>query len=122
MPQERDHDASDRDVGDRGVSDRQLIDRFVATQDQDALSEIVRRYLGFVHSAARRQVRDPHLASDITQAVFIVLVRKAGTLRRDTVLPAWLFSVTRHAVANARRIRNRQQANLSRMSDMTREN
>ncbi|CAN5590684.1 hypothetical protein BH09PLA1_BH09PLA1_29810 [soil metagenome] len=102
-------------------SDQQLLDRFTSRQDQAALAEIVRRYIGLVNAAARRQVRDPHLAADITQAVFIVLVRKAPSLRVDTNLPAWLFTVTRHAVANARRVQARQRIHETHMATITRE-
>ncbi|MBC8107102.1 MAG: sigma-70 family RNA polymerase sigma factor [Anaerolineae bacterium] len=101
-------------------SDQQLLDRFAARQDHAALAEIVRRYIGLVHAAAHRQVRDPHLAADITQAVFIVLVRKAPSLRADTNLAAWLFTVTRHAVANARRVQARQRIHETQMATITR--
>src|SRR5690242_15403162 len=90
-------------------TDRQLLRRVRLTQDREALGELARRYVGLVYSAALRQVNgDAHLAEDITQAVFIVLVRKASSMREETVLPAWLFTVTRHAVANARRVRQRR--------------
>lgn len=102
-------------------SDQQLLDRFAARQDQTALAEIVRRYIGMVHAAADRQVRDPHLAADITQAVFIVLVRKAPSLRAETNLSAWLFTVTRHAVANARRVQARQRIHETHMATITRD-
>jgi RNA polymerase sigma factor (sigma-70 family) len=54
---------------------------------------------------ARRRVRDPHLAEDVAQAAFIVLARKAQSLRaaRATALPAWLFHVTRLAASRALR-------------------
>jgi RNA polymerase sigma factor (sigma-70 family) len=92
------------------LSDEQLLEQFRQRHDPGALGEIVRRYAGLVNRAARRQVRDAHLADDVTQAVFIVLVRKADSIRPDTLLPAWLFTVTRHAVANARRVAARRRA------------
>ncbi|MBC8106173.1 MAG: sigma-70 family RNA polymerase sigma factor [Anaerolineae bacterium] len=94
--------------------DHQLLDRFHTQQDPAALNELARRYIGLVYSAARRQVRDAHLAEDITQAVFIVLVRNAGSIRRDAILPAWLFSVTRHAVTNALRVQSRRRIHETR--------
>ena len=86
-------------------SDQAILETFAATRDAGAFEELVRRYSRLVYSAAVRQVRDPHLAEDITQAVFIVLARQAGSIRRDVVLPAWLFTVTRHAVAGPGRHR-----------------
>ena len=92
------------------LSDQELLDQFRASHEPDALGEIVRRYAGLVNRAARRRVRDAHLADDVTQAVFIVLVRKADSIRPGTVLAAWLYTVTRHAVANARRVAARRRA------------
>src|SRR4051794_32182879 len=91
------------------LTDRELLQSFRASRSRHALDLLVRRYIGLVHAAAMRQVRDPHLAADITQAVFIVLVRRADSLRGDVILPAWLHTVTRHAVANARRVAQRRE-------------
>lgn len=62
---------------------------------EDAFSEIVRRHLDLVHSAALRQVRSPELAEEVAQAVFIELAQQARHLPPRTVLAAWLYHVTR---------------------------
>ena len=59
------------------------------------------RYVNLVYSSARRQVGDSHMAEEITQAVFIVLARKADTIRRGTILSAWLIRTTHYTAANA---------------------
>lgn len=58
----------------------------------DAFSAIVRRHVDWVYSAARRRVRDAHLAEDVTQAVFITLAQKKPYLNSGSLSP-WLFGV-----------------------------
>jgi RNA polymerase sigma factor (sigma-70 family) len=68
----------------------------------EALAHLVNRHIDFVYASALRQVKDPSLAEDVTQAVFIVLTRKAVSIRPGS-LTGWLFNTTRHCAANARR-------------------
>ena len=79
------------------MTDAQLLEQFVATASQPAFAALVERHIGWVSAVARRRVRDPHMADDVTQAVFILLAQKAKSLTRETVLSAWLFQATRYA-------------------------
>ncbi|MFI4922241.1 MAG: RNA polymerase sigma factor [Burkholderiales bacterium] len=54
-------------------------------------------------------MRDPHLAEEITQAVFIILARKAGSLGPDTILSAWLCRTAHYTSAKAVTMRQRRQ-------------
>ena len=72
-------------------NDAQLLQDYLAVGSQPAFARLVQRYIDLVYSAARRQVRDEHLAQDITQAVFILLSQKAAAIRNPAALPAWLL-------------------------------
>lgn len=90
------------------LDDMTLVREFAACQSDSTFAELVQRHIALVHSAALRQTGDAHLAEEITQAVFIILARKASTLGHDTILPAWLYRTTRYAAANALKIQRRR--------------
>src|SRR5580765_6384306 len=90
------------------VDDRQLIDEFVARNSEAAFGALVNRYINLVHSAAARQVHDAQLAQEVTQAVFILLARKIGSLPRRVVLPGWLYRTARFVAARAVRAETRR--------------
>lgn len=97
------------------VSDSELLDQFVCRESQEAFAELVRRYVALVYSVSLRHTEDVHHAQEITQAVFIVLARKAATLRGRRVLAGWLYHTARLTAANFqraehRRIRREQEA------------
>jgi RNA polymerase sigma factor (sigma-70 family) len=76
-------------------TDLQLLTRYASQRAEDAFTEVVRRHVDLVHSAALRQVRSPELAEEVAQAVFVELARQARHLPPRTVLAAWLYHVTR---------------------------
>src|SRR5580765_6680967 len=89
--------------------DTLLLTDFARTGSQSSFAELVRRHINLVYGAARRQVAgDCHLADDVTQAVFMILAKKAASLRNGAVLPAWLISTTRYAASNARALESRR--------------
>ncbi len=80
--------------------DRTLLAHFNATGDRDALDELARKYVHQVYGSALRQTGDPHAAEDITQAVFVVFISKAGSIADAAHLPGWFFQTTRYAANN----------------------
>jgi RNA polymerase sigma factor (sigma-70 family) len=69
---------------------------------------LIEQHIDFVYASALRQTGDPHLAEDITQAVFLLFSQRAGRLKPGTVIKGWLFNATRYVVANARRAETRR--------------
>ena len=63
-------------------SDGELLEEYALARGDDAFAQLVNRHAPWVYSSALRQVGSPAAAQDITQAVFIILARKAATLRR----------------------------------------
>jgi RNA polymerase sigma factor (sigma-70 family) len=82
------------------VTDRELLDRFTKNESDEAFAAIVDRYIHLVHSLALRHTANPHYAEEITQAVFIILARKAASLDRGTILSGWLYHTARLTAAN----------------------
>jgi RNA polymerase sigma factor (sigma-70 family) len=85
------------------TSDAELLRRYARENSGEAFATIVERHVSLVHSVALRHTSDQQHAQDITQAVFILLARKAAALGPKTVLPGWLYHTARLTAANFRR-------------------
>src|SRR4051795_10206178 len=99
------------------MDDFVLLSRYVETGCQESFGEIVTRHSGWVFSVSLRAVRDRHLAEDVTQAVFIILARKASTIREGTPLSGWLFKASRFAVSDALKRRTRMKNRENRFAE-----
>ena len=91
------------------TDDMELVREFAARRSDAAFETLVSRHLNLVYSVALRQVRDPHLAQEVAQAVFIILARKAGSLGPKTILSGWLFRTAQYASADALKTQRRRQ-------------
>jgi len=89
--------------------DMALVRQYAAQHSESAFAALVLRYTNLVYSAALRRMQDPQLAEEITQAVFIILARKAGSLNDKTILPSWLYRTACYAAQSARKQEYRRQ-------------
>ena len=90
-------------------SDVVLLRDYARQNSETAFAELVRRHIALVYSAAFRHVGNVSHAEEVTQAVFIILARKAGGLRPGTVLEGWLFETTRLTALSFQRGERRRQ-------------
>jgi RNA polymerase sigma factor (sigma-70 family) len=99
--------------------DAALLHQYLATASPAAFSRLVERYVDLVYSAARRQVRDEHLAQDVTQATFILLSRRAASIRNPAAVGGWLLRTAHHVSCNALRLQRRRANHERRAAAMT---
>ncbi len=90
------------------VPDAELLEQFARDNSEAAFTALVERHLALVHSVALRHTANPQHAQDITQAVFIILAKKANRLAQHTVLPGWLYHTARLTAANFQRAETRR--------------
>ncbi len=95
-------------VGD--LTDGQLLERFVAGRDESAeagFAALVERHGPMVLRVCRQILGDAHDAEDAFQATFLVLARRAGSVRKRESVASWLYGI-------AQRVARRSQADAAR--------
>src|SRR5262245_16993605 len=96
-----------------GLSDRQLLERFLERRDEVAelaFAVLIERHGPMVLGLCRRIVGDPHDAEDAFQATFLVLARRARSIRVEGSLGGWLFGVATRVATRARSDERRRRA------------
>jgi RNA polymerase sigma factor (sigma-70 family) len=74
-------------------SDEQLLRRFLADRDESAFRLVVERHGRMVLSVCQHVLRQRQDAEDAFQATFLVLARKAASIRKEVALASWLYGV-----------------------------
>ncbi len=90
-------------------SDMDLVRDYVRLNSEAAFAELVQRHITLVYSVALRHVGISAQAEEITQAVFVILARKATRLRVETILEGWLYETTRLTALSFLRSERRRQ-------------
>ncbi len=90
------------------LSDAALLDRFVSDRDGSAFTALVERHGALVYGVCARVLRVPHDSEDACQATFLVLARKASSIRKQSSLPSWLYGVARRVSLALRRERHQR--------------
>ena len=89
------------------VSDEHLIQRF-KQGDLDAFDPLYERYLQVVHNRVQYVIPEMDV-EDVTQEVFIAVLKSLHTFRGESQFSTWLRTLTNYKVAEYYRRRNRKQ-------------
>ena len=87
------------------TSDGELLEWFVTNRDESAESafeELMNRHGPMVFGVCRKVLQDRHDAEDAYQAVFLVLAKRAGSIRRQESVASWLFGVAQRVAMKAK--------------------
>jgi RNA polymerase sigma factor (sigma-70 family) len=96
-----------------GSIEGELLERFVTRRDAAAFEAIVARHGPMVLHVCRQLLHDSNDVDDAFQATFLVLVRKAGSLKRRELLGNWLYGVAHRVAARARSLAARRAAQVA---------
>ena len=103
-----------------GLDDADLVDRFVAGRGDEAAARafeaLVTRHGPMVLAVCRTALRDGHDAQDAFQATFLILARRARSIRRRDTVASWLFGVARRVALRARADAARRRARERRVA------
>jgi RNA polymerase sigma factor (sigma-70 family) len=89
--------------------DTELLREYARNRSESAFTELVRRHVNLVYSAATRYANgDAVMAEDITQLAFTELARKADEVCQHPALAGWLYTCVRHVASNLKRTEQRR--------------
>ncbi|MGE3805169.1 MAG: sigma-70 family RNA polymerase sigma factor [Gemmataceae bacterium] len=89
-------------VGAASDTDADLLERFRKERDEAAFAGLLERHGPLVLNVCRRMLGNPDDADDAFQATFLVLAKKAQTIRRGQSLSSWLYGVACRVSLKAR--------------------
>ncbi len=104
-------------IGERRT-DGQLLELFISERDETAFALLLRRHGAMVWSVCRRILGNAHDADDAFQAAFLVLVRKADSIRPREAVGNWLHGVACRTALEARGRLARRRAKEQSLQDI----
>src|SRR5438105_2124442 len=102
-----------------GMSDGRLLGRFLERREESVFEAIVHRHGPMVWGVCRRVLRDHHDAEDAFQATFLVLARKASSVKEREKLGNWLYGVAHQTAMKARATRAKRRVRERPAREMT---
>ncbi len=90
-------------------SDGELLRRYLAARDEAAFATLMRRHGPMVFAVCQSVLRQRADAEDAFQAAFLILARKAGSVRKHEGLGGWLQRVAYRVALKARMDQHRRQ-------------
>ncbi len=93
-----------------GLSDEELLGRYRELGRPGDFDELVRRYSGELHRYLVRYLRDPALADDVLQNVFLQIYAKRRLYEVGRLARPWLYAIATHQAVDALRRVGRQAA------------
>jgi RNA polymerase sigma factor (sigma-70 family) len=104
-----------------GMTDGQLLEQFLSRRDEGAeaaFAALVGLHGPMVWDLCRSILSDPHAAEDAFQTTFLILVRKAGSIRRRDAVGPWLHGVARRVAVRAKAVTARRRLREGQVTEM----
>src|SRR5437870_4924620 len=98
--------------------DAQLLEWFARGHEEAPFAALVRRHGPMVWSVSRRVLSHVHDAEDVFQATFLLLARKARSIRKPEAVGSWLHGVAHRLALKARVQQQRRQSREKRAADL----
>ena len=100
------------------LTDAQLLERFIGQRDEIAFAALMERHARMVFGVCRRLLPNSHDAEDAFQAAFLVLARKAASIRPREMVANWLYGVAWQTSRKARAVAARRNARERQVAEM----
>lgn len=100
------------------TTDGALLESFLLRGDRESLGKLIHRHGPLVWGVCRRVLRHAQDAEDAFQATFLVLVRKASTIRHKECCAHWLYGVAYQTALKARAVAARRKNREQQVMDM----